>query len=244
MMISDFHSHILPGIDDGSSSCEESIAMLRMEAEQGIRHVVATPHFYARYDNPEEFLRKRARAEKMLREEMAKEKGLPEVSIGSEVHFFNGIGDSDVVPRLTIGSKRCILIEMPHTPWTPAMYRELENISLKQDLIPIVAHMDRYISPFRTYNIPEYLADLPVLVQANADFFLKRSTAAMAMRMLKAGQIHLLGSDCHNLTSRKPNLGEAVSRIQQKLGREALDRISVNEQVVLGLDDAQRKGMV
>lgn len=45
--IMDFHSHILPGIDDGSASLEESIAMLRMEAEQGITHVIATPHFYA-----------------------------------------------------------------------------------------------------------------------------------------------------------------------------------------------------
>ncbi len=229
-MISDFHSHILPGIDDGSSSCEESIAMLRMEAEQGIRHVVATPHFYARYDNPEEFLRKRARAEKMLREEMAKEKGLPEVSIGSEVHFFNGIGDSDVVPRLTIGSKRCILIEMPHTPWTPAMYRELEKIWLQWGITPIIAHVDRYIAPFHTHGIPERLEDLPVLVQANASFFLERRTASMAMRMLKNNQIHLLGSDCHNLTSRCPNLDAAVERIQSRLGRQALQRICSIEQ--------------
>ena len=56
----DFHSHILPGIDDGSASVEQSIAMLRMEAEQGIDHVVATPHFYPQYDTPEHFLRKRA----------------------------------------------------------------------------------------------------------------------------------------------------------------------------------------
>ena len=230
MMISDFHSHILPGIDDGSSSCEESIAMLRMEAEQGIRHVVATPHFYARYDNPEEFLRKRARAEKMLREEMAKEKGLPEFSIGSEVHFFNGIGDSDVVPRLTIGSKRCILIEMPHTPWTPAMYRELEKIWLQWGITPIIAHVDRYIAPFHTHGIPERLEDLPVLVQANASFFLERRTASMAMRMLKNNQIHLLGSDCHNLTSRCPNLDAAVERIQSRLGRQALQRICSIEQ--------------
>ena len=124
------------------------------------------------------------------------------------------------------------------------MYRELEGLYIRQNLLPIIAHVDRYIAPLRTHGIPQQLAQLPVLVQANADFFLKRSTAAMAMKMLKAGQIHLLGSDCHNLTSRAPNLGEAVSRIQKKLGREALDRISVNEQLILGMDDTQRKGMV
>ena len=59
----DFHSHVLPGIDDGSPSVEASVEMLRMEAEQGIRHVVATPHFYPRHDTPEHFLRRRAEAE-------------------------------------------------------------------------------------------------------------------------------------------------------------------------------------
>ena len=74
-MVTDFHSHILPGVDDGSSSLEQSLQMLRMEAEQGIRHVVATPHFYARYDAPETFLEKRSRAEALLREAMEKNPG-------------------------------------------------------------------------------------------------------------------------------------------------------------------------
>ena len=232
-MVSDFHSHILPGIDDGSRSCGESIAMLRMEAEQGIGHVVATPHFYPRYDNPEEFLRKRDRAEALLREEMAKENGLPQVTIGAEVHFFNGIGDSEVVPRLTIGSKRCILIEMPLSPWTPAMYRELEKIWLQWGITPIIAHIDRYIAPFRTHGIPEQLRELPVMVQANASFFLDRKTSSMALRMLKNGQIHLLGSDCHNLTSRFPNLGSAAEKIRSRLGQRTIDRICSMEREIL-----------
>ena len=79
--IIDFHSHILPGIDDGSASVAESIAMLRLEAEQGIRRVVATPHFYAAYDSPERFLEKRDRAEAALRAAMAQETDLPESSV-------------------------------------------------------------------------------------------------------------------------------------------------------------------
>ena len=66
----DFHSHILPGIDDGSKSLEMSIEMLRLEAEQGIGHVVATPHFYPQYDTPERFLERRAAAQNALREEL------------------------------------------------------------------------------------------------------------------------------------------------------------------------------
>ena len=222
-MLVDFHSHLLPNVDDGSKSLEESIALLRMEAEQGIRHVVATPHFYPQHDTPERFLRRRAEAEQRLREEMEKYTGLPEVHIGAEVYFFNGISKADAISALTIDDKRCILIEMPYAPWTDAMYHELEGIYTKRGLIPIVAHLDRYIGRFRTFGIPQRLRELPVYVQANADFFLERRTGAKALRMLKDETIHLLGSDCHNLTSRKPNLGMAAERIEKKLGRAAME---------------------
>lgn len=242
--MTDIHSHILPGMDDGSKSVEESLALLRMEKAQGIDTVIATPHFYARYDSPERFLARREEAAERLRSAMEDQPGLPEVFLGAEVHYFPGICESDQISALTIDGKRCILIEMPPSPWTPKMYRELEGLYTRQNLLPIVAHVDRYIGPMRTYGIPRQLAELPLLVQANAAFFLRWPTAAMAGRMLKAGQIHLLGSDCHNLDSRKPNLGEAVCRIEKKLGREALDRISVNEQMIWGADARlERNGM-
>lgn len=234
--VTDFHSHILPGIDDGSATVEESIAMLRREAEQGIRHVVATPHFYPRYTAPEQFLEKRNRAEALLRQAMAGERGLPRLSVGAEVYFFRGMSESEHLKRLTIGQKRCILIEMPPPPWSEEIYRELVKVWELQGLTPIIAHVDRYIGPFRTHNIPRRLSELPVLVQANAEFFLNKATAGMAMRMLKADQIQLLGSDCHNMTSRKPNLGEALCRIGQKLGPEALETIRQYEQQTLGED--------
>ena len=223
--IIDFHSHILPGIDDGSPSVETSVALLRKEAEQGITHVVATPHFYPQKDTPERFLRRRAAAEAALREEMEKHPGLPRLSVGAEVYFFSGISNSEAISKLTIDGKRCVLIEMPLAPWSDMLYRELDGLYRKQGLTPIIAHVDRYISRFRTYGIPERLMELPVLVQANGEFFLKGSTASMALRMLKKGQIHLLGSDCHNLTSRAPDLGQALDRIQKRLGDAPLKEI-------------------
>lgn len=228
----DFHTHILPGVDDGSASLEQSIAMLQKEKEQGIEHVIATPHFYAQHDKPEHFLRKRAEAEKLLRAEMAKHEGLPQLSIGAEVYYFNGIADSDVLSELTIDKKRFILIEMPMPPWSERVYRDLENIWIKQNLMPIVAHVDRYIEPFHTHKIPERLERLPVMVQANASFFLERSTKRMALRMLQQGRIHLLGSDCHDLSDRAPNLGEAVKVIRQKFGRDIISYINAHEDEV------------
>lgn len=229
----DFHSHILPGVDDGSASLEESIAMLRLEAEQGIKQVVATPHFYAQHDTPERFLVRRNDAEVRLREEMSKHSGLPQLSIGAEVHFFPGMSDSGALGELTIDKKGCILLEMPAAPWTDSMYREIEEIYVKHHITPVIAHVDRYISPLRTFRIPERLAELPVVVQANANFFLQRSTTRMALRLLREDKIQLLGSDCHNLSTRAPNLGAAVQLIEKRLGQEAIVRVNHYERAVL-----------
>jgi protein-tyrosine phosphatase len=223
--MTDFHSHVLPCLDDGSVSVEQSIEMLRAEAEQGVTHVIATPHFYAGRNTPERFLEKRERSENMLREEMAKHEGLPKLSVGAEVHFFPGISDSDAIKLLTIAKKDCILLEMADSPWGEYAYREMQQIWEKQGLTPIIAHVDRYIGPWRDYGISARLAKLPVAVQANAEFFLRPSTASMAMRMLSRGQIHVLGSDCHNMSSRRPNLGQARQRIEKKLGPEAISHI-------------------
>lgn len=231
--IIDFHSHVLPGIDDGSASVEESIAMLQMLAEQGIRHVVATPHFYPYRDSPEQFLRRRADAEARLREQMQKHPDMPGLSVGAEVYYYSGIGNSEEMTRLTIGGGQYLLLEMPMSPWTNRMYEEIGEIRDRLGLIPVIAHVDRYISPLRTLGIPGKLAEMEVLVQANAGFFLRRSTAFQAMNLLKNDRIHLLGSDCHDLVHRPPRLGAAVDRVQARLGTGTLERVAQYQQKVL-----------
>ena len=229
----DFHSHILPGIDDGSSSLEMSMEMLLMEAQQGITHVVATPHFYAQRDQLDTFLRRRDQAYQVLQSEMELYAGLPEVLIGAEVSFFRGISETEFLKKLTIGNSRCVLIELPAPPWDETIFRELEAIWIRREILPIIAHIDRYISPWKSGPMLRRLAQLPVIVQANSEFFVNKKTARMAMRMLKKGQIHLLGSDCHNMSSRKPDLGPVVEHITQKMGTDSLALISEYENKVL-----------
>ena len=232
MTVIDFHSHILPGVDDGSASVEMSLEMLKMAAEQGIHQMVATPHFYPQQDSPDRFLERREQA--MARLQKAMGEGLPQITLGAEVYFYRGMSQSDQLSRLTIEGKKCILVEMPAAPWTEEMYRELEAIRMQRGILPIVAHVDRYIGPFRTYGILRRLEELPVLVQANASFFLDKRTAGMALRLLKADRIHLLGSDCHNITTRKPNLGDALDCIRRKLGKPTLQRMETYQRNVLG----------
>ena len=231
--IIDFHSHVLPGIDDGSSSVEESIAILQVMASQGITHVVATPHFYAQYDDPERFLKRRSEAETRLREKMENYTDLPRLSVGAEVYYFPGISDCDSILQLTIDQKKCIMLEMGSPPWDGSTFREIEGIYTKLGITPIMAHVDRYISPLRTYGIPQQLQKLPVLVRANAGFFLRRSTRNMAMRMLRKGQIHLLGSDCHDLERRPPRLGDAVGFIRSRGGIRSLEKMDALAREIL-----------
>lgn len=208
--------------------------MLRLCRQQGIRRVIATPHFYAWQDTPEAFLKKRNDAELLLRQQMLSQGGVAPMSVGAEVAYFRGISESEEMADLTLRGTEYLLIEMPKAPWTEGMYEELSALR-SRGLVPIIAHVDRYIRPFKIHGIPALLQELPVLVQANASFFLNPDTAAMALKMLSAGQIHLLGSDCHNLTDRRPNLGEAVDLIQRKLGRTALASIREHQREVLGI---------
>lgn len=240
-MIVDFHSHVLPGIDDGSRSVEESLVMLKRMQDQGVTAVVATPHFYASHHYPEKFLERRNGAkEKLLKAAEAQGVQLPELYYGAEVAYFRGMSQSGALKDLVIEGTRAVMIEMPVGRWTSAMYEELEQIHTVQGLIPIVAHVDRYLGKIRDFGIPKVLAGLPVLVQANASFFLGDDAGGLsggsvrkAMKMLKNEYIHLLGSDCHNLTDRGPNLGEAVKAIETSLGAEALEWIGGWQQEVL-----------
>lgn len=231
-MVTDIHSHILPAIDDGSSSLAESLELLEMEARQGVTHVVATPHFYARYDRPEAFFAKRKAAEERLREQMERYPHLPKLSIGAEVLFFRGMSQSDVISGLTIGEKRCILLEMEEAPWQEYVFREVEGLIRDRGLTPIIAHVERYMFPFHSNKHIARLMEMPVLIQCNAGFFLDRRTRHKAMTMLSRHQIHLLGSDCHSVAHRPPRLGEAVDRINKELGPAAVEWICSNEKAV------------
>lgn len=230
--IIDFHSHILPGIDDGSQNVEQSIAMLQAESAQGVSHVVLTPHFYAQQDDPKHFFHAREQAERTLRQAMATVSGLPTLSVGAEVYYFNGLWNVSCLPDFAIDGGKYILVELPMPPYPERIFQDLERIYEKRDLIPVIAHIDRYLAPFHTRKLLNRLSELPVILQANGDFFLDPLTRSMALRMLKKGQIRLLGSDCHNMTDRAPNLERALTVIRDHLGEDALSTVVQTGQTI------------
>lgn len=224
--VTDLHSHVLPGLDDGSGSLEESLAMLRETASQGITRMVATPHFDPLRDTPEAFLARRNRAAEALLKKM--EPGMPRLFLGAEVPYFRGISESEALPFLTLEGGKALLLELPPTPWPEEIWQELARLRQRTGIIPIIAHLDRYIGPFRNRGIPERLSELDLLIQANSGFFMKKNTASLALRLLREDKIHLLGSDCHGIHHRPPNMGAALEKIQPWA-----DKICRYEQMVL-----------
>ena len=206
----DYHCHILPKMDDGPDELSESLAMLRQSYQQGVEAMVSTCHFYADEDYPAQFVERRNTAFLRLREAMLRDtEAYPLIVLGAEVLYFPGISQAQDIEKLTIGSGRPILVEPPMAPWSDAMLDEIVELGENLHCQPVVAHVDRYMRMLKDKRLIDRLLERNLLVQVNASWFLDPGTVKSAVRSLKQGKIHLIGSDCHNLLSRSPNLGQA-----------------------------------
>lgn len=230
----DIHSHILPQMDDGSKSIEETAALLELLQQQGVTTVVATPHFYATQETPQEFLKRRQQALRLL----SPVKGQPRLLLGAEVKYFSGIGSCEDIIPLQIENTNLLLVEMPFCNWSQRIVQEICNIPSLLGLTPILAHVDRYMG---RQQLPKYLDTLlraGVLLQCNAEAFAHLRTRRRALKLLKKSCIHFLGSDCHNLSSRPPKLQLAREAIEKKLGAELLADLTDFAAEALCLDKA------
>ncbi len=224
----DLHTHILPCFDDGSSSSAESIEMLCELWKMGIRDVVLTPHFYARRDEPGRFLQSRSdtvghflkRIEEYISESNG-EASIPNLYLGAEVAYFGAMSNVDIMKELCISGTDHILVEMPFEHWSMAMVNELYVMKRSLGITPIIAHIDRYFSHFKNEVLDEMIAN-GIKLQINADGFTKLFTKKRSLELLREGKIDYIGSDCHNMTSRAPNISSAVAEIEKKLGAGGL----------------------
>lgn len=150
----------------------------------------------------------------------------PALLYGAEVAYFDGISRIESLKDLAISGTKLLLIEMPFCVWSQRMLNEVCQISDRWDLVPLLAHIERYLIIRHQYCSLEYLRSEGVLMQSNAEFFLgihKRK----ALKMLRRGEIAVLGSDCHNMHTRKPCLEEAYLMIEKKLGAEMLKTMAL-----------------
>lgn len=223
MPVIDFHSHILPGMDDGSKSVEMSLDMLHAMKRDGTDIVVASSHYYGHKEPMERFLERRARAWETL--SAALDEKCPRIVLGSEVAFFSGLMKNEDLSPLCIDGTKTLLLEMPFNQWGGMETEAVTHLCLDKGYQVIIAHLERFVDLQKNTHAMMDILSLPVLVQINAETLLPMLRRKRWLELFANGDAHLLGTDSHNMTNRAPNLGQARAMIEKKCGRDVLDRI-------------------
>ena len=226
--IYDIHCHIVPGVDDGATDIEETGKLLRMEYEQGVRTIIATPHFRFRMFETS--------AEKVKEQFKLVEKAAAEVA--SDLHVYLGCEfhtNMEMISMLrenkvmTMAGSRYVLTEFSHNSEENYIRERLSTL-LSGGYKPIVAHIERYEATRTSMDFVEELVDMGVCMQINADsitgkdgFFTKR----YCNRVMKQDLLHFVGSDCHNSTKRISRIGEASRVVTAKFGQDYADELFI-----------------
>lgn len=219
----DFHTHILPGIDDGAKDVSVSAAMLETEKEQGVNEIVLTPHYYGKFYSPTDFVRRRAAAYEKL---LAVAAGEFFFTLGAEIHFSDTLSVNAECRKLAIGDTRYALVELPFgEKWSGSLLTRLRYFMDETELTPVIAHICRYPQLRKNPEALLRLAEMGCLLQVNASAFCDKDSSGFAFAALKHNLVHCLGSDCHNVTNRAPDLKRAEEAIAQAGYADRLEEI-------------------
>ena len=224
----DIHCHIIPGVDDGAADLEETKKMLAMEYEQGVRGIIATPHFRkGMFETP---VREIHRQFDLL-QECAKEIGQElQVYLGCEFHV-----NLEMVRLLkegrvsTMADSSYVLVEFPEDAqdfYIEERLRSLVCVGYR----PVIAHVER-CEVLREVELIRDLVTGGSLIQVNADsvlgncgFFTKR----FCNKLMKKDLLHFVASDCHGSKVRVCNIRAAYEQVCRKMGEEYANRIFID----------------
>lgn len=219
----DLHTHILPGMDDGAQNLAEALEMLQLAQEDGITHLVATPHIYrGRY---QELDGQRIEKELSRLSSAARQAGL-EVSLfrGAEVHITHNLIEKirRYRPYLVIHQSDYIFIEFPADHVFPGV-KELFFELLSLGLTPIIAHPERNAVFLRQPQLLYELVQMGALCQVNSGSFLGyygEHVRQGVFNLLSFNLVHFMASDCHHPTTIPPLLSEAVQLAAEVIGSD------------------------
>lgn len=222
----DIHSHVLPGLDDGSQSMEQSLAMLRIACEQGIETIVATPHNMPGKGRPD---RERVEEEVRRLQKAAVERGIPvRLSQGCEYYYREEILEElEEGKGIPLGSSDCVLVEFgvqEETRYIRNAVRAIRDIGY----YPVIAHVERYE---RLIGDIETLADIRKMgacLQVNASSVIGkngRKTKEKVKKILKAGLADVIGTDAHSDGRRGPYLKECAACLYRKYPSDYADSL-------------------
>ena len=243
-MLLDMHSHILPGVDDGSKSLEESIQLLTMMKEQGITHVIATPHFYPSSDAVEGFSARVKTAYEQLAEAV-KGKNLPQILLGSEVLYYRYIGRSDSIDRFCLGNSSYLLLELSATSINNGLFDDLTQLMNGMMIKPIIAHIERYAHFPEYRKLIDFVKQNRIPAQINASSVLSFFEYRTVKHLIRQDIVTYIGTDAHSVEGRPPRMKEALDKLEQKFGKDYVEGLKSNsrslyKQVTKGETDAEQ----
>lgn len=227
--MTDIHTHLIPGIDDGSQTVEETRLICEAMQAQGVDRIIATPHFYADSEDPENFIRKRNEAFETIRD-LADEY---HVIKGAEVRYFTGIGMSENIDMLLIDGTNFLLLELADKKVNGYVLDDLMELR-SRNIRPIIAHLNRY-REFHDDRFIEFCNMNGMPIQLNTESLMYWYSRRRAMELIGSGRAQFLATDCHDLTARKPDLKEAFDIVRTHLGNVRTDDfIEYGERILAG----------
>ena len=222
----DLHHHLLPGLDDGSKTLENSVAMARLAAEDGITHVVCTPHANGKYlFDPQVNAAKVAE----LREALAAENIPLTLGLGCDFHLsYDNIQDAKENPSLySVNGLSYIMVEIPDYGLPRGLTEIFYELQLA-GLTPVLTHPERNPTLQSDLTRLEDWLRGGVLIQVTGDSVrgnMGKSAEQIAHKLLSNRWVHFLATDAHNTSSRPPRLSEARNIVAKKYGAEYADRL-------------------
>lgn len=219
----DFHSHILPEIDDGSKSYEESLKMLEEARNIGFNTIISTSHYAIDCFEAPEYKRKG------LIEDLNSENNVPKIILGSEIFLTYNILDLlKEFKASTINGTNYVLIELPLRNQFNNL-KSVINILKENDYRPIIAHPERYLYIQKNFKDLYALKDLGILFQCNygsiLGYYGLRAKFTIK-KMLKNGLVSFMGSDAHRQNSIYMQIPKAISLIAKQVSQDELENIT------------------
>lgn len=227
--IIDYHTHILPGIDDGSKDEEQSLAMINSLKEQGVTTICLTPHFYHFKEDIESFIQRRKEAFEKIKP-LGETTGIKFV-LGSEVYFDESILYLEDLRPLCLNEGRYILLELPFdVSINSSWIQKIIKLKVNKQVTPILAHVDRYPKIANQPDVFDELLGIGCKIQMNlsaidSGIFKRKKW----INRIKDGEIHALGSDCHNMDTRPPAYKIYSDQIKKAVDPSVFDNITQKE---------------
>lgn len=214
--IIDIHSHILPGIDDGARTFNDSIAIIRELSNQGITDVIATPH----YIDETVYVSPRAKNLKLLAElkDILNAERIPvNVYLGNEIYINEGIIELLKKERISsLADSKYLLVELPMDEEYPNYADYLEDL-INYGYKVVLAHPERYTIAQKDFDVLDELYEAGVLLQCNFGSITgKYGKAAqkLAKKLAKNKMIFAFGSDIH-----RPSKSDYIALARKKLSK-------------------------